>query len=210
MKKVILVCAMVALLVTSAVGASASDTLNSEASVSFDNSGTLSIVDPTTATGFERKFATMNIPFGMQSIPLYKQSYEAEAPSGKTNYGVIVADGRGEETPQWTLTAKITTMFEHDTEPTANFSGAIILASGTPSSSQTNNATLESSITIQSATSSTPGSDVLVMSADALGNGGFYAEWTPENISLSLGDDFSNIRSGDYTAAMLWTVSPSL
>ncbi|MDL2319140.1 WxL domain-containing protein, partial [Eubacteriales bacterium OttesenSCG-928-A19] len=211
MKKTISLSLMLMLVLTSISGALASDTItmDSTASLSFDDTGALSIEDPETATGFGRKFAKMDIPFGLKDIPLYVQSYPATDPdTAFTNYGIIVADGRGVEDPAWNLTARLDTVFTHedDTDGTAGteFNGTITLADGTGSSAANgNDPTVSGSISLP-----TEGADALVMEGDGLGVGGFYAEWAPEDISLTLGTDFSNIIAGAYTAEMVWTLTP--
>lgn len=189
--------------------AEAPDPLSSTATLSFDANGTLSVVNPAADDGFGRTFTKMDIPFGLNEIPLFVQDYDAKAPEteGSTTYGIIVADGRGEDDPSWNLKARLNTVFEHSSgESEAAFNATIALNNGTASSSSTGNVpTVQSEIGLLTA-----GSDTLVMEGDGLGVGGFYAEWAPEDITLTLGTDFGNIRKGDYTAEIVWTVAPGL
>lgn len=198
-------------------------TLDGQATVEFNTTGTLSIINPEDAasiTAYGEDFGTMNIPFGMQDVPTSAVTYtaigRAKASSGDyPSYGVLVTDGRGAVESAWNLHAQFSTPFTHVDSTGDPFNATIHLASGSVRSTQMKNATLSSTSSIDIPTSGSSDSDpapsVLVMSADdTIGVGTFFGYWDADDITMELANDFSNILAGAYSANVVWTVSPAV
>lgn len=223
-KKTVLSLAM-ALVMMATVPAIAEDasSLNGEATVEFDATGTLSIINPedlASVTAFGDDFGTMNIPFGIQSVPTSVQTYtainRAKASSGEySTYGVIVTDGRGDANSAWELHAQFSTAFTHTAGTGSPFNATIHLQNGSVASTQMKTASLSSNTSIDipssSATETDPPPSVVVMSADdSIGVGSFFAYWNADDITMELANDFGNILTGAYAANIVWTVTPAV
>lgn len=223
-KRMVLILSLsLSLMATVPAGAEDSTSLNGEATVEFDTSGTLSIINPedvASITAFGDTFGTMDIPFGTKAVPTTAQSYTA-IPRMKTTsgeygaYGVIVMDGRGSATPAWALHAQFSAPFTNTAGTGNPFNATLHLMNGSVGSTQMNTAMLSSTSSIDipssSITDGDPAPSVLVMSADnTVGVGSFFAYWNADDITMELANDFGNIQTGAYAANIVWTVTPAV
>lgn len=179
------------------------DTQSSEASVSFNDDGTLSMHDPEAAESkLGLTFGNMDIPFGLNDVPIFAESYEAIARDGKSAYGVVVTDRRAEPT-DWNLKVSFTGPFVNAAAAGADFNATITLSDGTAGASSAFTPTVSTPIVIDSSTQAA----VTVMTSGGVGIGAFYSSWELADIVLQLGNDFGNIRAGDYAATLNWVVA---
>lgn len=193
--------------VPAALAAETEDTTTSTASVSFEDTGTLELIDPEEDEELGITFGNMNIAFGLKEIPRTNANpYPAIERDGLTHHGVVVSDNRGAADADWTLTVEMPDPFEHEDIPGAVFHAMILLSDGTVSSSHNTSATLAgNALSIETGEDAIP-----VMRGNGVGNGAYYATWAYGDISLTLGDDFTGIQPGAYEATLVWTVGPTV
>lgn len=174
--------------------ATALDSENSEASVSFVD-GTLEFG---TLTG-----SKLNFDFGSHQLPMAAVSYPAENTDG--DHSLQVVDSRY-VSGDWSVSATLTS-FSTSAAPNYQFDAIIQMVE--PVVTSANTLTDKSELAVTDPFKATSGSTVKLMDASAdLTRDAYTATWTNAKVTLDIADAIiPDVGPGAYTATLTWDLN---